>query len=162
MRISDQDYEIGEEPEFVWGKNGGKSKRRKKIQPTGCSEWLSKRKSDATISTDMIQPLQDVAVQVQPNAFINTEGAQLHAIGGQMLVNKEGCFGVALSDKIGHIEDREGSYNGVPPLIQIDMGCQLPVLTQAPPLVCTLYMYMCLLYMYEYVLTSLQLCYTQV
>lgn len=49
---ADNDYEIGEEPEFVWGKFHGKPKRRhrpggkwkkSKADSEGISGWLTKR-----------------------------------------------------------------------------------------------------------------------
>lgn len=45
--LTDNDYEIGEEPEMTWGWNKfkGKPKRRSKGTPSnGVSGWISKRK----------------------------------------------------------------------------------------------------------------------
>ena len=123
--ISDNVCEMGEEPEFVWGKNGRK-KHRKSGPSTGGSEWLTKRKDMVpAVTSAIMQPPVEVPIQVQPDAH---NEAQLNKDG--IPLTHEGCVEVALN-RDGSYKDNGGHHVMIPPLTAESI--HVPILT--PPLV---------------------------
>ena len=123
---------MGEEPEFVWGRGKSKSKRRKREPSTGCSEWLSKRKSVTTVASATCTLVQGVQTQLQPKVHSDV---QLH-IDDNVLLNKEEL------PVLSNIEGKEGLHGGVPPPIHtitegiyVDYIPLVPILAP-PPQVC--------------------------
>lgn len=112
MAAHDHECEMGEEPEFAWGRNGRTFKRKKREASSGCSEWLTKRKgSMPTVTSTATQPSVEASMPVQLNTSSSSNEVQLNDNG--MLL--QGC---CINENIQI--DKDGEYSAQAPALMVE------------------------------------------